>query len=165
MLDIKGLYADIKVKPSPKATGEITQSAVTTELLKQGIPVSLPIGDNQRYDLIFETKGQLWKAQIKTLYRIKGQSGYQFNTASVRVNSVGYVKTNYIGTADVFLMWTIDYPLNLYCISTSVAPNKGAMRLTFTKPKGKIRHNWHEDYYFNSWIEAIKDENEETPCR
>lgn len=81
MLDIKGLDADIKaVKPHPKANGEITQSAVTTELLKRGIPVSLPVGDNQRYDLIFEAKSKLWKAQVKTLYPSNRDKAYLFNT-------------------------------------------------------------------------------------
>jgi hypothetical protein len=151
MLDIKGLDVDIKV-PHPKATGELTQSAVTTELLKQNIPVSLPVGDNQRYDLIFEAKDKLWKAQVKTLYCSKRDNAYMFNTTSVRINSVGYVRTNYVNQIDVFLVWGLDFPLDLYIIPVEFASNGGSMRLCMQKPTRKIKHNWHEDYYFSKWL-------------
>ncbi len=152
MLDIKGLDADIKVKPNPKATGEVTQSAVTTELLKRGIPVSLPVGDNQRYDLIFEAKDRLWKAQVKTLSKVPRESGYKFNTVSIRINIICYVRSNYVGTVDVFLVWAKDFPLNLYCVPIELASNGGSMRFCFERPKRKIKHNWHEDYYFDRWL-------------
>lgn len=153
MTDIKGLDVDIKGKPNPKATGEITQVAVTAELMKRGIPVSLPVGDNQRYDLIFEAKQKLWKAQVKTLYRTSKDQAYMFNTKSIRINSVGYVRTDYINTIDVFLVWSIDFPLNLYLIPIESASNGGLMRLCMVKPKKLRRHNWHENFLFEKWIE------------
>lgn len=140
------------MRPNPKANGELTQSAVTTELLKRGIPVALPVGDNQRYDLILEAKNRLWKAQVKTLFPIKGEKGYCFNTTSVRINSVGYVRTNYVGQVDLFLVWGIDFPLNLYAVPLERASNGGMMRLTMEKPTRNVRHNWHEDYFFDNWL-------------
>lgn len=152
MTDIKGLDADIKGKPNPKATGEITQAAVTAELMKRGIPVSLPVGGNQRYDLIFEAKQKLWKAQVKTLYRTGKDQAYMFNTKSIRINSVGYVRTDYINAVDVFLVWSINFPLNLYLIPVALASNGGLMRLCMLKPSRQVKHNWHEDYAFDKWL-------------
>lgn len=48
-----------------KEKGNIGEAIIISEFVKRGIPVSLPFGDNQRYDLIAEFNGKLNKIQIK----------------------------------------------------------------------------------------------------
>lgn len=49
-----------------KQKGQITEARVLYEFQKRGIPVAVPWGDNERYDLIAEFNGRLNKIQIKT---------------------------------------------------------------------------------------------------
>lgn len=48
-----------------KIKGNIGEAAILFEFIKRQIPVSIPYGDNERYDLIAEFKGKLNKIQIK----------------------------------------------------------------------------------------------------
>ena len=42
-----------------KDKGSIGEAIILTEFLKRGVPVSLPFGDNERYDMIAEFNGKL----------------------------------------------------------------------------------------------------------
>ena len=53
------------MRAESKIKGNIGESAVLFEFVKHGIPVALPYGDNERYDLIAEFNGKLNKIQIK----------------------------------------------------------------------------------------------------
>ena len=46
--------------------GKTTELEVLLYLTKKGISVSLPFGDKDRYDQIWDIKGKLFKIQIKT---------------------------------------------------------------------------------------------------
>lgn len=48
-----------------KDKGNIGESVVLTEFIKRGIQVSIPFGDNARYDLIADFNGRLNKIQVK----------------------------------------------------------------------------------------------------
>ena len=54
-----------------KAIGEISEAMILAEFLKAGIPVLMPFGDNQRYDMVVEAGGQFLNVQCKTArYRL-----------------------------------------------------------------------------------------------
>jgi hypothetical protein len=46
--------------------GEISEGHVIAYLLKRGYAVSIPFGNNQRYDLILDDGDRLWRVQVKT---------------------------------------------------------------------------------------------------
>ena len=48
-----------------KIKGNIGEAAILFEFVKRQIPVSIPYGDNERYDLIAEFNGKLNKIQVK----------------------------------------------------------------------------------------------------
>jgi hypothetical protein len=52
--------------------GNNSVSAILHKLLSKGFSVSLPFGDNQRYDLIADINGYLFKIQCKTGHYTKG---------------------------------------------------------------------------------------------
>jgi hypothetical protein len=54
------------VKSNTKTIGEASQAHVLAALLSAGYVVSLPFGDNQRYDMIIETPGGFKTVQCKT---------------------------------------------------------------------------------------------------
>ena len=48
-----------------KNKGNIGESRILWEFVKRGIQVSIPFGDNARYDLVADFNGKLNKIQIK----------------------------------------------------------------------------------------------------
>lgn len=87
-----------------KAKGEISEGHVIAHLLKRGFSVSMPFGDNQRYDLILDDGNRLWRVQVKTARRCDG--GIIFQTASV--NGFTGVRRTYAGQIDLFLVYSPD---------------------------------------------------------
>ncbi len=88
---------------NPKAVGERTEGFILARLLQLGRAVSLPFGDNQRYDMIVDEGGALMRAQCKT-GRLNEEAGFvEFDTRSTNWNSG--VKRNYIGQIELFLVY------------------------------------------------------------
>jgi hypothetical protein len=87
-----------------KARGEATEAIILARLLELGYSVSLPFGDNQRYDMIIDDGESLVRAQCKTGRLRNG--AVIFNTASVNWST--RVTTSYQGQVDIFLVYCPD---------------------------------------------------------
>ncbi len=59
-----------------KYVGEVSEAAILAKLISRGYPVSIPFGDNQRYDLIVERKSGLKRVQCKTGRLFRGVIGF-----------------------------------------------------------------------------------------
>jgi hypothetical protein len=49
-----------------KAIGQLSEIMVAAELARAGYLVSVPLGENSRYDLIADKDGRLFRVQVKT---------------------------------------------------------------------------------------------------
>lgn len=65
-----------------KTVGDTTEAVVLAEFMKAGIPVSVPFGENQRYDLIADVHGTLLRVQCKTGRVVQKESVLVFNATS-----------------------------------------------------------------------------------
>lgn len=84
-----------------KSKGEISEAIIIASILKKGLSVSVPFGNNQRYDLIIDDGSNLLKAQCKT-GRIR--RGYVlFNSKSI--NGFTFKRSGYVGQIDFFLVY------------------------------------------------------------
>lgn len=84
--------------------GDLTEAVVIAELKRRGIPVLLPFGDNQRYDLAVETPhGALQTLQVKTGWLTDGV--VEFHTRSQHTNASGNVYKDYDGDVDGFIVY------------------------------------------------------------
>ena len=70
-----------------KTIGNITELKCLTAFVEQGFTVSIPYGDNARYDFIAELHGKLYKIQVKTSAQHDGY--YVFKCRSAHSNSQG----------------------------------------------------------------------------
>ena len=61
-----------------KAKGNIGEGVVLSEFVKRGIQVSIPFGDNARYDLIAEFNGKLNKIQVKYCNEINRNNLFEY---------------------------------------------------------------------------------------
>ena len=129
-----------------KAIGEISEGAVLAYLLQSGYAVSIPFGNNQRYDMIIDDGENLIKAQVKTGRLVNGCLA--FNVASV--NGFTGARTNYKGSADIFLVY---YPVNgkVYRIPVNDC-GSSEVRLRIAAPNGvnspRSTIRWAKDYEF-----------------
>lgn len=88
-------------RPNPKAIGEISEAIVLARLIELGYAVSIPFGNNQRYDMIVDDGGIMVRVQVKTgrLYR----GSIVFPTCST--NGFTGERRNYLGEADDFIVY------------------------------------------------------------
>ena len=114
-----------------KDKGDVTEAMVLAQLVKDGIPVLTPFGDNQRYDLVAETEpGVFVRIQCKTGRLRDGV--VSFSTCSSSLHRGGVAKS-YHGEADAFGVYCPDND-KVYIVPVNETGNKkGTLRVTLTK--------------------------------
>jgi hypothetical protein len=126
-----------------KAIGELSEGVILAHLLQMGWAISLPFGNNQRYDLIADTSGKLLKLQCKTAHFHKGCA--VFATASK--NGFTNERKCYKGQIDAFVVY---YPptKSVYLVPVEVAASTAMyLRLDPLKPNApKSTVHWAKDY-------------------
>ena len=128
---------------NPKSIGEKTEVAILNHLIQKDIPVSVPWGNNQRYDLVIEINENLLKAQCKT-------GSYKNGVISFATSSKagGKSRKNYAGQIDCFLVFCKE--LNkFFKVDIKGISNKNNMSLRVDPPKKfgpKSTINWAKDY-------------------
>lgn len=141
--------------------GDLTEALVIAELKQREIPVSVPFGDNERYDAVIETPdGALLKTQIKTGWLSDGV--IEFHTTSQHTNSTGNVYKSYDGDIDVFLVYCYETE-RVYWVRESAFNN--SIHLRVEKPKQVHDSiNWAAEYELdNNW--PPEDDSSEQPSR
>jgi len=130
-----------------KDLGDETEACAIQELVSSGYSVSVPFGDNDKYDLIADDGENLYRIQCKTAWENKPNT-IRFNTHSQTTRDGDYHETNYSGSVDAFL---VRYPPEeqFYWISIEEATSQ-KMELRY---EAEINHpsiNWARDYEFES---------------
>jgi hypothetical protein len=77
-----------------KQKGNLTELQCLTAFYQQGCHVSIPYGENCRYDFILDVEGKLLRIQVKTSKAINDDC-FSFATRSTRINSQGNITTTY----------------------------------------------------------------------
>ncbi|MEV7684493.1 group I intron-associated PD-(D/E)XK endonuclease [Streptomyces bungoensis] len=86
---------------SPKARGELTEAIVLAKLIEYGYRVSLPFGDNCRYDLIVDDGRRLHRVQVKTARDGRNPGTLEFSTVSH--HPLSGKRTKYHGQIEAFI--------------------------------------------------------------
>lgn len=77
-----------------KAIGAQTELQCITYLHGLGYDISIPWGDNARYDFVLDVNHNLYKIQCKTS-SLKEEGVYKFQTSSSRANTKGMTRISY----------------------------------------------------------------------
>lgn len=115
---------------SPKQKGDITQASLVKALLIKGFPVLIPVGDNQRYDLVIQEGEQFKRIQCKTARLKNGK--LIFNTASTSPYYKG--RKSYLGEIDYFGVYCLELDKN-YLIPIEHISTKAEGCLRLDPPK------------------------------
>ena len=130
----------------PHRKGEVTEAVVVAELKKRGVPVSIPFGDNERYDAVLETPdGQLVRAQIKTGRYDDGV--IRFHTKTQHTNSQGNVYKHYGEKIDCFIVYSHELEC-LFLIDVDAFDTSIQLRVDPPEIE-QSGINWAEDYAFD----------------
>ena len=83
-----------------KEIGNLTELQCITGLYELGCDISVPFGNSQKYDLIMDYKGKLYKIQVKhATEKIDNETGvvthFVFKTRWQSHNSNGYKQNSY----------------------------------------------------------------------
>lgn len=131
----------------PQKKGDLTEAVVIAELKRRAIPVSIPFGNNERYDVIIEMpRGRLLKVQIKTGWFSDGK--VTFKGYSLHTNSTGNVHKRYEGDVDYFLVYCHELT-EMYL----VREDEFEMQMSLRVEQPKQVHetiNWADDYEFDA---------------
>lgn len=112
-----------------KRKGILTEETLKLWFLKQGYSVSVPIGDDDRYDFIVDFNGKLIKMQSKTSNLTRTVNCLNFATASIRYNSSGSNRIKY-NSNEIDYFCTIHPETNqVYIVPVGICGNECNLRL------------------------------------
>lgn len=129
-----------------KDRGDETEAVILQKLISTGHSVSVPFGDNDKYDLIVDTGEQLLRVQCKNGWQTS-KGTLRFNTHSQTTKDGEYHETTYHGEIDAFVVRNPEDDA-LYWIDIEEAP---AVKMEL-RVDAKIDHpsiNWANEYRFS----------------
>ena len=88
-----------------KQKGNLGEAKCLAKMVELGIPVAIPFGDNERYDLIIEDKKQLKKIQVKYSTAQDSPGSIVFKTHSSQNHTTNKNKYSYENDVDGFLFY------------------------------------------------------------
>lgn len=139
-----------------KQKGNLTELQCLTAFYEQGCHVSLPYGENSRYDMIVDVDGKLIRVQVKTssLKNKDDDTAVMFSCKSSHVNSRGVNNVRYTEKE-------IDYFATFWknqCYLIPVTECSVEKTLRFTVPKnGQTKGiTFAADYELEKQLEKIR---------
>ena len=156
-----------RVKRNTKRIGDIAESALIAALVRNGYEVSIPFGENHRYDLIMDIEGVLLRVQIKSGRLRNGV--IWFSTCSSHRHRGGSSRS-YRGEIDYFGVYCADTG-GAYLIPCTEAPTAtGSLRISPTKQGQSKKVRWAYKYLLtenspalvgSASVSVVKTENRE----
>ena len=92
-----------RVKRDTKSVGDRSEAIVLAELVKKGYLVSIPFGENQRYDLLADDGDRILRVQVKT-GRLR-RDVIEYSCSSSHTHRGGTHARPYFGQADAIAVY------------------------------------------------------------
>lgn len=137
-----------------KQNGNLTELQCITSFYELGYKVSLPYGEDSRYDFIVDIDGILIKVQVKTCRVLEDNSVITFSCRSTRINSQGCYHRQY--SKDEIDYFCTYYNNKCYLIPVEECSNEKRLRLKPPKNNQRGKINYAKDYELFSQVQKIK---------
>jgi len=137
------------VASNSKEKGDETKARAIHELISSGCRVSVPSGDNDKYDLIVDDGARLYRVQCKTAWQNKEET-IRFNTHSQTTRDGEYHEQTYHGEIDAFLVRNPQTETMHWVGVREATDQKMALRFDADIDHPSI--NWAEEYGFDGEI-------------
>jgi hypothetical protein len=122
--------------------GKITELEVMSYVIKKGYSVSIPFGDKDRYDQIWDINGKLYRVQVKTAHEYTKNNGkaIEFKTTGTsNGRTTSYTKTD----IDYFATF---WEGVVYVVPVEETSSKKVLRFESVSNQANI--SWAKNYTF-----------------
>ena len=137
-----------------KQKGDLTELQCITAFYELGYTVSIPYGENSRYDFIADVNGKLIRVQVKSALQKDDGSAFEFSCRSVLTNSNKVtLKTYTVEEIDYFCTY---FKNKCYLVPVTECVRSKTLRLKPPRIKQLDRIHMAEDYELHKQIDKIK---------
>lgn len=148
------LFTEFNMMLQPKQKGNLTELQCITAFYELGLKVSIPFGEDSRYDFIADIDDILYKIQCKTSKEYQDGAYIKFSCRSTRVNATGNISREYNSNE-------IDFFCTFYkgiCYLVPVEECSTEKKMWFHTPKNnqKVGINYAKEYELVSQIKKVK---------
>ena len=137
-----------------KQKGNLTELQCLSAFVEHGCGISIPYGDNSKYDFIADIDGRLFKIQVKTS-SLKDENAIKFSCRTTHVNCKGVKNERYLSNeVDFFATY---WKNQCYLIPVSECSVEKTLR--FVPPKsGQLKGiTFAKDYELAKQLEKVKE--------
>lgn len=117
-----------------KQKGNIGEAKCLAKMVELGVPVCLPFGDNERYDLVIEHNGKLEKIQVKYSSSQESEGSIVFRVASSTNHTTNKHLTTYTNDIDAFLLYN-SLTDEIYYVPIDIVGTRKTMTMRMTPSK------------------------------
>ena len=134
-----------------KEKGNIGESQILLEFLKRGIQVSIPFGDNARYDLVADFGGKLNKIQVKYCDKNIVNGGISLVCSSSKNHTTNRSLSTYVNDVDYFAFYVPKWEVSLL-VPIEVIGDRESIKFRMTPAKNNQKSGTHfvQDYLFDT---------------
>lgn len=136
-----------------KEKGNLTELQCLTAFYELGHKVSIPYGENCRYDFILDVNNTLLRIQVKTSKSVSDEC-FSFATRSTRVNSQGSISKNY--TKEEIDYFATFYQGKCYLVPVDECGIEKKLRFCYPANGQKKGINLAQDYELEKVLKQFK---------
>ena len=138
-----------------KQKGNITEMECILAFMKAGYKVSIPYGEDCKYDLVVDINNKLYRIQCKTSHALTNpEDGFKFKTKSVVITTHG-VKENHYETNEIDYFATM-YEGNCYLVPVGESNNEITLRFRYPANGQKKGISLAENYRMENMIKRFE---------
>jgi len=140
-----------------KMKGQLSEARALYEFQKRNIPVCIPWGDNERYDMIAEFNGKFNRIQVKTSNEIVNGAINCYCRSSTN-HTTNKNLTTYVGEVDYFVFVNQEQDL-IAIVPIEEVGDKKQIRLRIEPPANGQTTNirYFKDYSFDNLFDNIEE--------
>ena len=138
-----------------KQKGNITELECLLSFVKEGYKVSIPYGEDCRYDLVVDINNKLYRVQCKTSHALTNpEDGFKFKSQSVVITTHGTKQSTY-SEQEIDYFATM-YEGQCYLIPVNECGHEKTLRFRYPANGQKKGISLAENYTLQKMIERIE---------
>ena len=138
-----------------KQKGNITELECLLSFVKEGYKVSIPYGEDCRYDLVVDINNKLYRVQCKTSHVLTNpEDGFKFKSQSVVITTHGTKQSTY-SEQEIDYFATM-YEGQCYLIPVGECGHEKTLRFRYPTNGQKKGISLAENYTLQKMIERIE---------
>ena len=137
-----------------KEKGNLTEILCLCEFAKLGLKVSIPYGEDCKYDFIIDVNGHLLKIQCKTSHKLESLEGFEFKCESV-VTTTHKIVTNKYTLNDIDFFATMDNN-QCYLVPVEECGARKTLRYNYPRNGQKKGISLAENYKLEGMIKQFE---------